>query len=141
MHYNNKNNWASSVCFTLYRYGYGHVGENQGVCHIRSLLWELKQKLSDCYLQGWNSNIKSKDRYSFLSSFKQTHILSQYLLPVRNLALKRNLVRLRDFSSFLKPHRPRSSKATRGNFDCPFCEDNYESEKHTSCWYARNIQS
>ena len=25
MHCNNKNNWASSVCFTLYRYGYGHV--------------------------------------------------------------------------------------------------------------------
>ena len=25
MHCNNKNNWACSVCFTLYRYGYGRL--------------------------------------------------------------------------------------------------------------------
>ena len=129
MHCNNKNNWASSVCFTLYRYGYGHVWENQGVCDIRAFLCEFKQRLIDCYLQGWNSDINSKDRYAFFSSFKQTHWLSQYLLTVKNVALKRNLVRLRLGVSFLKPHRLRFSK-TQENFDCPFCEDTYESEIH-----------
>ncbi len=123
MHCNNKNNWASSVCFTLYRYGYGHVWENQGVCDIRAFLCELKQRLIDCYLQGWNSDINSKDRCAFFSSFKQTHGLSQYLLTVKNVALKRNLVRLRLGVSFLKPHRLPSSKTTQENFDCPFCED------------------
>ena len=34
MHCNNKNNWASCVCFTLYRYGHGHGWENQGVCNM-----------------------------------------------------------------------------------------------------------
>ena len=130
MHCNNKNNWASSVCFTLYRYGYGHVWENQGVCDIRAFLCEFKQRLIDCYLQGWNSDINSKDRYAFFSSFKQTHGLSQYLLTVKNVALKRNLVRLRLGVSFLKPHRLRFSKTTQENFDCPFCEDTYESEIH-----------
>ena len=120
MHCNNKNNWASSVCFTLYRYGYGHVWENQGVCDIRAFLCEFKQRLIDCYLQGWNSDINSKDRYAFFSSFKQTHGLSQYLLTVKNVALKRNLVRLRLGVSFLKPHRLRFSKTTQENFDCPF---------------------
>ena len=47
MHCNIKNSWASSVCFTLYRYGYGHVWENQGVCDIRAFLCELKQRLTD----------------------------------------------------------------------------------------------
>ena len=104
-------------------------GKKQGVFNKRAFLYEFKQRLIDCYLQGWNSSIKFKDRYSFVSSFKQTHRLSQYLLPVRNLALKRNLVRLRLGTPFSKPHRLCFSKATQENFDCPFCEDNYESEK------------
>ena len=66
----------------------------------------------------------------FFSSFKQTHGLSQYLLTVKNVALKRNLVRLRLGVSFSKPHRLRFSKTTQENFDCPFCEDTYESEIH-----------
>ena len=49
---------------------------------------------------------------------------------VKNVALKRNLVRLRLGVSFLKPHRLSFSKTTQENFDCPFCEDTYESEKH-----------
>ena len=60
--------------------------------------------------QGWNSDINSKDRCFFLPSFKQTHGLSQYLLTVKNDALKRNLVRLRLGMPFLKPHRLRFSK-------------------------------
>ena len=61
---------------------------------IIAFLCEFKQRLIDCYLQGWNSDINSKDRYAFFSSFKQTHGLSQYLLTVKNVALKRNLVGL-----------------------------------------------
>ena len=131
MHCNNKNNLVSSVCFALYRYGYGHVWENQSVCNIRAFLCEFKQRLIDCYLQGWNSDINSKDRYAFFfSSFKQTHGLSQYLLTVKNVALKRNLVRLRLGVSFLKPHRLFFSKTTQEKFDCAFCENTYESEIH-----------
>ena len=66
----------------------------------------------------------------FFTSFKRTHGLSQYLLTVKNVALKRNLVRLRLGVSFLKPHRLRFSKTTRENFDCPFSEDTYESDIH-----------
>ena len=95
VHCNNKNNWASSICFTLYRYGYEHVWENQGLCDIRAFLCEFKQRLIDGYLQGWNRDINSKDRYTFFPSFKQTHGLSQYLLTVKNVTLKRNLARLR----------------------------------------------
>ena len=103
VHCNNKNNWASSICFTLYSYGYGHVWENQGLCDIKAFLCEFKQRLIDGYLQGWNSDINFKDRYAFSSSFKQTHGLSQYLLMVKNVALKTNLVRLRLGVSFFKP--------------------------------------
>ena len=82
-HYDNKNNWASYICFTLCRYGFGHVWENHGVCDVRSFLCEFRQRLIDRYLQGWNGDINSKDRYAFFSSFKQTHGISQYLLTVK----------------------------------------------------------
>ena len=95
LHCDNKNNWASSVCFTLYRYGFGHLWENQGVCDVRSFLCEFRQRLIDRYHQGWNSDISSEDRYAFFSWFKQTHGLFQYLLTVQNVALKRNLIKLR----------------------------------------------
>ena len=51
MHCNNKNNWASSVCFTLYKYGFGHAWEMQGVCNVIIFVRELRHRLIDCYLQ------------------------------------------------------------------------------------------
>ena len=97
-------------------------------------------RLIDCYLQGWNSDINSKDRYAFFSSFKQTHGLSQYLLTVKNVALKRNLVRLRLGVSFLKPHRLRFSKTTNRRTLTALFAKIHMNQKYTFCWYARNIQ-
>ena len=74
--------------------------------------------------------MNSKDRYAFFSSFKQTHGLLQYLLAVTNVALKRNLIRLRLGVSFLKSLRLHFSETTQENLDCPFCKDTYESELH-----------
>ena len=38
LHCKNKNNWVSHVCFTLYRYGFGFVWENQGVYNTKRFL-------------------------------------------------------------------------------------------------------
>ena len=86
MQCNNKNNWASSVCFRWHKYDM-----DTSACNIRSFLCEFKQRVIDCYLQGWTSDINSKDRRAFISSFKQTYGLSQYLLTVKNVTLKRYL--------------------------------------------------
>ena len=42
LHCKNKNNWVSYVCFTLYRYGFGFVWENQGVCNTKRYLCEFR---------------------------------------------------------------------------------------------------
>ena len=62
LHYKNKNNWISYVCFTLYRYGFGFVWENQGVCNTKRFFCEFRQQLIDCCLQDWYSAMASKDR-------------------------------------------------------------------------------
>ena len=66
----------------------------------------------------------------FSPSFKQTHGLSQYLLTVKNVSLKRNRIRLRLGVSVLKSHPLGFSKTAQDSFDCPFCKDAYESELH-----------
>ena len=48
MHCNDRKN---SVCFTLHRYWYGHVWENQGVCDIRAFLWCVWERRLDCAFQ------------------------------------------------------------------------------------------
>jgi hypothetical protein len=130
MHCNNKNNWVSSVCFALYRYGFGYVWENQGVGDVKVFVRVFRQRLVDCYLQEWNADISSRDRFAFFSSFKQTHSLSQYLLDVRHVAHKKILTRFRLGVSPLYPHRLRFSKNNRDSFDCPFCKGTYECEFH-----------
>ena len=66
----------------------------------------------------------------FVSSFKQTHSLFQYLLDVRHVAHKKILTKLRLGVSPLYPHRQRFSEKYRYSFDCPFCKGAYECEFH-----------
>lgn len=129
LHLSNKNNWVSSVCYTLYRYGFGYVWENQGVCDIPKFLSEFKQRLIDCYLQEWNSSTATKDRFLFYSTFKPSYGLSSYLTVFKNAIFRKFLTRLRLGVSALKPHRFRYSKSELKH-DCPFCKDTYESELH-----------
>ena len=60
---------AVYVCFTLYRYGFGFVWENQGVCNTKRFLCEFRQRLIDCCFQDWYSAMASKDRLAFYSTF------------------------------------------------------------------------
>ena len=69
LHCKNKNNWISYVCFTLHRYGFRFVWENQGVCNMTRFLCEFRQRLIDCCLQDWYSAMASNDRLAFCSSF------------------------------------------------------------------------
>ena len=128
-HCKDKNNWVSNVCFTLYKYGFGHVWENQGVESVSHFLRAFKQKLIDCFLQDWNSSIMSSDRYASYSSFKQLNVLTPYLTTVKNPVIRKALTRIRLGVSAVRPHQCRYSKVPV-NLDCPFCKGTRESEMH-----------
>ena len=88
-HCKNKNNWVSYVCFTLYRYGFGFVWENQRVCnYTRRFLCEFRQRLIDCCLQDCYSAMASKDCLAFCSTFKKSHSLADYLFTVKKSSFK-----------------------------------------------------
>ena len=123
LHCKNKNNWVSYVCFTLYRYGFGFVWENQGVRNTKRFLCEFRQRLIDCCVQDWYSAMASKDRlaiphkkksfpcrlfvYHQKSSFKEAFGQIQ----IRCIPLKKHIV-----CDIQKEHQ--------FFFTCPLCDTN-----------------
>ena len=51
LHQQDKVNWVSSVCSILYRYGFGHVWQSQGVGDSNIFLSTFKYRLKDCFQQ------------------------------------------------------------------------------------------
>jgi hypothetical protein len=129
LHCKNKRNWATDICYTLYRYGFGYVWENQGVEDVNRFILAFKQRLFDCHLQDLDSNIGSNERYALYTTFRQLHDVPQYLYSIRNPALRKVLVRVRLGVSQLKTHQLRYSKE-HANMICPFCKTVEENEIH-----------
>ena len=129
LHYKDKRNWATDVCYTLYRYGFGYVWENQGVEDVNGFLVAFRQRLFDCHLQHLDSITHSKERFTMYSTFRQLNDLPQYLFTVKNPTLRKNITRIRLGVSMLKPHQLRYT-TTNENKDCPFCKTVQENEIH-----------
>ena len=131
LHAKNKNNGVSHVCFTLYRYGFGFVWENQGVCDVNNFICEFRQSLIDCFLLEWHSGVMvSRDRLAFYSLFKQSHSLADCFCIINKAVLRRNFISFRLGVSPLKAHRLRYTDRSQGNYTCPFCKDSDETEIH-----------
>ena len=69
MHERNRNTWASSICFILYRYGYEEEWENQGVGNERVFLTNFKDSLVEQYKSDWSSGLQSSERYCLYSTY------------------------------------------------------------------------
>ena len=118
LHYKNKNNLVSYVCFTLYRYGFGFVWEKPGSrCNTKRFSASLDSDLIDCCLQDGYSAMASKDR------------LADYLFFIKKAVLRKYMVRFRLGVFSLKTHRLRYAERTPDIFTCPFCDTN-KSEIH-----------
>ena len=130
MHCHNKNNWVSNVCYTLYTFGFGIVWENQGVGNVDVFLKVFKQRMIDCFQQEWHYDITTKTRFAFYSSFKSVHSVPQAIFDIKNVAIRKALLRFRVGVSSLKPHRYRFSAVNPTMLFCPFCKDTPETEVH-----------
>ena len=62
-------NWASKVKFLLSSLGFNEVRINQGVGNRNAFLQIFKQRLSDSFLQDWNSRLTESSKANFYSLF------------------------------------------------------------------------
>ena len=59
-----RNNWASSVKYLLYLYGFGYVWLSQTVGSTEMFLSIFKQRVTDCKNQNWKEAINDSSRCS-----------------------------------------------------------------------------
>ena len=129
----NRNAWASSVCFFLYKYGFDDVWLNQGVGNERVFISFLKERLISSFKNEWksrltNTNAPSLSLYRLLKAEIQ---LSAYLPGVKSIQGRCQITRVRLGVSYLKPHWNRFVvNPSMADLACPFCIDIVESEIH-----------
>ena len=70
---NNPNcvNWAARVKFLLSSLGFYEVWVAQGVGNKSAFLWAFKQRLTDSFMQDWNSRLAESSRANFYSLFSK----------------------------------------------------------------------
>ena len=130
MHEQNRNTWASSICFMLYRYGFDEAWKNQGVGDEKAFISIFKERAIFVYKHEWSTGLETKERCQFYRSFKTDLVLSPYLTMLKHVNYRNALIRFRLGVSRLKTHNFRFAKANQKDFACPFCKDVEESELH-----------
>ena len=68
----NANNWCAQIKSCFDRYGYSEVWLNGGVGDEQAFLRQLKQRMLDCYIQDWHTQLHSCDRYDQYRTFKSS---------------------------------------------------------------------
>ena len=131
LHEQNKRTWASSVCYVLYKYDFGDVWVNQGVGDEKAFLKEFKERVLSLYRQEWDNSVRTKERFTFYSTFKSSLSLAPYLNQLKHIKARNFLIRLRLGVSPPRTHKLRYCKdATPADYFCPFCKSDVETEVH-----------
>ena len=68
---NGKKTWTFNVMQLICTNGFGEVWFQQGVGDAGAFLRCFRQILVDQYTQGWATDIETKERFEFYSSFKR----------------------------------------------------------------------
>jgi hypothetical protein len=131
LHEQNRKTWATSVCYTLYKYGFDDVWLNQGVGDVKKFLAAFKERLILEYSQEWSEILTGNERYTLYSTYKSTLSISSILCELRHVQARNCLIRVRLGVSQLNTHRLRFARnVNETDLSCPFCKDTVESEIH-----------
>ena len=65
-----KTTWATNVRMLLYKYGFGYVWESNTIGDVNAFVKVFKQRLKDCCLQEWQSDINESPKSKYYCKFK-----------------------------------------------------------------------
>ena len=74
-----KINWASKVRSLLYRYGFGYVWEANTVGDGVNFVNVFRQRVKDCFVQQWHSDIENSPKALYYKHFKFILEVESYL--------------------------------------------------------------
>ena len=115
----------------LYKYDFGDFWVNQGVGDEKAFLKEFKERILSLYRQERDNSIRTKECFTYYSTFKSSLSLAPYLNELKHIKARNFLIRLRLGVSPLRTHKLRYCKgATPVDYFCPFCKSDVETEVH-----------
>jgi len=119
---NNKPNWVTYVKNILFRFGFGHVFINQGVGNVELFIYSFKQRLSDCALQEWSSEVRNTSKLKSYYEYKSCLESEIYLNCIDVRKHKVALTKLRCSNHNLHVERGRQNCTPYENRLCLLCE-------------------
>ena len=130
VHNNGRQCWVSAVHRNLMMYGFGYVWANQCVQNVNWFLRVFRERITDCWRQGWDDRIHERDRYSVYRIFKLEHSLEPYFYCVTNKTLRDVFIRFRLGISEIETHKLRYSTDPSDDLSCPLCKCCVDDEIH-----------
>ena len=121
--------WVTNVRFCLCSYGFQYVWLNQGVGNVKQFLVCFKQRLVDCFWQGWNSHLQTSNRFDMYRLFKTKNTVERYLMLDLNRFVVYPFVKFRLGISCIAVHSQRYSSIVKSKI-CKLCHSGSEDEMH-----------
>ncbi len=128
---NGKKTWTFHVMQLICTNGFGEVWFQQGVGDAGAFLRCFRQRLVDQYTQGWATDIETKERFEFYSSFKRIFQIEKYIDYQQKRCFRDSYVQFRLGISPIRVHRMRYRKdVVPSQLLCPVCKNEIEDESH-----------
>ena len=116
-----RNNWVSKVREFLFSYGFGFVWISQEIGNTNQFITLFKQRLKDCFLQTWQSDINNSTRCDFYRNIKTLLNVERYLNSDLRPYYKRSLARFRCSNHKLNIEIGRHFNVNREDRVCLHC--------------------
>ena len=71
--------WVTKVCLLLYKLGFGFVWEADTVGDASRFINQFRQRLVDCSVQQWNSQVEGSPKALHYKHFKSILKVENYL--------------------------------------------------------------
>jgi hypothetical protein len=116
-----RNNWVTKVREFLFSQGFGFIWISQEIGDSNQFCKLFKQRVTDCSLQTWHSDISNSTRCDFYRNFKSLLNVERYINSDIKPYYKRALARFRCSSHKLNIEIGRHFNVDRNDRVCLYC--------------------
>lgn len=116
-----RSNWASNIRDLLYRFGFGLVWISQEVGNVPVFLNQFRQRVVDCTIQNWHSDIEDSAKCEHYKHFKSMLNVERYISFNLPFYLRKAVAKFRCSNHNLNIEMGRHAGIQREFRTCSYC--------------------